>query len=85
MFPFNEKAYKWLKWIAIVVLPALATITGTVGLAVGWGHTEVTVIIITAADTFLGSLIGVSAKAYGKEQDEITDPDNDILQRKGEK
>jgi len=65
-----DKIYNVLKWIALYVLPALATFVGTVGTAVGWNGTGVAVTIITATATFIGAIIGVSTVSYnrGKEQ-----------------
>ena len=33
-----DKAYRALKWVALIVLPALATLVGAVGTAWGWPH-----------------------------------------------
>lgn len=55
-----DKAYNVLKWIGLVVLPAVATFVGTVGTACGWEFTNIAVTIITATGTFVGTLIGVS-------------------------
>jgi hypothetical protein len=62
----SNKLYDVLKYIALIALPALATLY--FALAEIWGlpyGTEV-VATITAVDTFLGVLIGVSAAKYNK-------------------
>lgn len=66
-----EKAYKVLKWVGLIAMPAIATFTGTVGNACGWDGTSIAVTIITAAGTLIGALIGASqAKAKQSEEEE---------------
>ena len=64
----DNKTYNYLKWIVVVLLPALATLIGTVGTAFNWEYTQVTLVIITAVTTFLGALIGVSTIGYNNAQ-----------------
>ena len=66
----NNKTYDILKWIALIVLPAIATLYS--GLANIWGfpYGNEIVCTITAIDTFLGALLGVSTKNYNKDQTE---------------
>lgn len=63
----KNKTYDTLKWIAIVGLPPVAAFIGTVGTAVNWEYTGITVTVITALDTLLGAWVGVSAINYKKE------------------
>ena len=63
----KNKTYDILKWVAITVLPAIAALVGTIGTTTSWEHTGITVVVITALDTFLGTLIGVSSINYNKE------------------
>lgn len=56
----SDKVYNVLKWTGLVALPAAATFVGTVGTACGWEFTGITVTIITATGTLVGSLIGVT-------------------------
>ena len=60
MFMFSDKQYELVKWIVQIVLPALITLIATIGKAVGWDGTGLTVIIIGAITTFLGSILKVS-------------------------
>ena len=63
----SNKTYDVLKWIATVVLPALATLTLTIGQI--WGLADWTVPIgatIAAVATFLGAILGISSIAYNK-------------------
>lgn len=66
----DNKTYDILKWIALIVLPAIATLYN--GLANIWGfpYGNEIVCTITAIDTFLGALLGVSTKNYNKDQTE---------------
>jgi len=62
---FNNKTYDVLKWIATVVLPALASFVLVLGQI--WGWTDLTVPIgatVAALATFLGALLGISSIRY---------------------
>ena len=56
-----NRVYDILKWVGLIVLPAIAAFVGTVGTAAGWDGTNLCVTIITAAGTLVGALIGVSS------------------------
>lgn len=60
-----DKAYDTLKWVGLIVIPAVAVFIGTVGTAAGWDGTDLTVTVVTAVGTLLGAVLGVSA-ATGK-------------------
>lgn len=62
----SDKLYDTLKWIAQIALPALGTLY--FALAATWGlpYGEQVVGTITAVDTFLGALLGISAANYYK-------------------
>lgn len=62
----SNKTYDVLKWIAQVVLPALAALY--FGLAGIWGlpYSEEIVGTITVVDTFLGVLLGITSAQYKK-------------------
>ncbi|UDM78943.1 phage holin [Vagococcus fluvialis] len=62
----NNGTYDKLKWIAMIVIPAVATLVGTVGVSVGWAQTDLAVTIITAVGVFLGTVLGVSNQNYNK-------------------
>lgn len=64
-----DKAYDVLKWIGLIVCPALATFMLTVGNSVGIPYTAEIATCITAAGTFIGAIIGASAiKAGGADE-----------------
>lgn len=56
-----DKLYNVLKWVGLMVLPALATLVQTVGTAVGFEYADVAATVITAVGTFIGVIIGASA------------------------
>lgn len=64
----SDKAYDVLKWVVWFVLPALITLIGTIGVAVGWAHTDICVTILGAITAFLGSITGISNRNYNKEE-----------------
>lgn len=66
----KNKTYDKLKWGAIIVIPAVATLVGTVGVSVGWQQTDLAVTIITAVGVFLGTVLGVSSQNYNKNKEE---------------
>ena len=62
----NDKTYDVLKWIAMIVLPAVATLYFTLASIWGLPYGEQVVGTITAVDTFLGALLGISNAKYKK-------------------
>lgn len=65
----NNKVYEILKWVALIALPALATLISVVlplWNVVDEGTTNAIVGTITALATFLGALLGVSTMKYRK-------------------
>lgn len=64
-----SKAYDVMKWIGLIVCPALATFMLTVGNSIGIPYTAEIATCITAAGTFIGAIIGASAiKAGGADE-----------------
>ena len=62
----TNKAYDVLKWIAQILLPALATLY--FGIAQIWGlpYAEAVIGTISIVDAFLGTLLGISTYQYNK-------------------
>lgn len=72
----SNKVYDILKFIAQIVLPALATLWAALGKIWGWPLvTEITA-TICAVDTFLGALLGISSAQYAKEQNQQPPDEN---------
>lgn len=68
---FNNKVYSILKWVALIALPALATLIVSIGDIWGIPYKSEISLTITAINTFLGVLIGISTASY-KGEGEIT-------------
>lgn len=62
----SNKVYDVLKWVAQVVLPAIATLYFALAGIWGWPYGEQVVGTITAVDTCLGVLLGISTAKYNK-------------------
>lgn len=62
----SNKTYDILKWVAQYLLPALATLYFAVAQIWGLPYGEEVVGTITAIDTFLGVLLGISTANYNK-------------------
>ena len=62
----SNKMYDVLKWIAMVCLPAIATLYLALAGIWGFPYGEEIVGTITAVDTFLGVLLGISSAQYNK-------------------
>lgn len=65
----TNKTYDRLKWIAQYLLPALGTLYFTVSGIWGLPYGEQVVGTITAVDTFLGVVLGVSSAGYQKQNE----------------
>lgn len=63
----NDKVYDVLKWIVMIVIPALTT--AYVGLAAIWGFPCAEEVAKTSAVicTLLGALLGISTAQYNKQ------------------
>lgn len=64
----NNKIYDTLKWIAQILLPALATLYFAIAQIWGLPYAEQIVGTMTAIDAFLGALLGISTYNYKKEK-----------------
>lgn len=73
MFKLSNSMYDFLKWVTMIVFPALAT--AYVGLASIWGWPYADEVAKTTAVicTLLGALLGISTAEYnkGKPPDDI--------------
>jgi hypothetical protein len=66
----TNKIYDVLKYIALIVLPAIGTLYFAVAGIWGLPYGEQVVGTITAIDTCLGALLGLSAYKYNKNESE---------------
>ena len=61
-----SKVYDVLKWVCMIVLPAIATLWFTLGNVWGFPYLGEIEATIVAIDTFLGAILGVSAIQYNR-------------------
>lgn len=66
----SNKLYNILKWIAQIVLPAIATLYFALAQIWGLPYGEQIVGTITAVDAFLGAILGISTINYKKKEGE---------------
>lgn len=68
IFNMPDKVYDILKAIAMIILPALGTLYFALAGIWDWPYAEQIVGTITAIDTFLGVILGISTAQYKKTQ-----------------
>lgn len=66
----SDKVYDALKWIAQYLLPASATLYFALANIWGFPYAEQVVGTISAIDTFLGVMLGISTIQYNKDNEE---------------
>lgn len=66
----SNRIYDVLKYIAMIGLPAIATLYSTLSIIWGLPCGEQVVGTIVAIDTFLGALLGISSAKYKKNHSE---------------
>lgn len=64
----SNKLYDDLKWIAQILIPALATLYFAIAQIWNLPYAEQIVGTMTAIDAFLGALLGISTYNYKKEK-----------------
>ena len=62
----NNKVYDVLKWITLVLLPALTTLVGVILNCFNVSCTDIVLTIATAFNTMLGTCLGISNINYNK-------------------
>jgi hypothetical protein len=65
---FSNKVYDILKWVALVLLPALAVLYGALAKVWNFPFPAEIVYTITAIDTFLGAILGISNINYNNKK-----------------
>lgn len=63
----NNATYDKVKWIVMILMPALTTLVGGLGKAYGWGNTDLAVTTLTLITTFMGAVTIKSTSNYNKE------------------
>lgn len=64
---FSKNTYDFLKWVAQFLLPAVGTLYFALASIWALPYGEQVVGTITAVDTFLGVLLGISSNTYYKD------------------
>lgn len=62
-----SKLYDVLKWLVLIVIPALTTFYAVLDNIFGWGYAETVTTISAASCTCIGAIIGISTAQYNKE------------------
>lgn len=78
----HDTVYKWLKWTAMIALPAVATLYFALSQIWGFPYGEEVLGTISAVEVFLASLLGISSVNYkgdGEFLIDESDPDHDIF------
>ena len=66
----NNTLYDWLKWIAIICLPALSSFVVVISRIWGWADMGSMIAqTITAVGVLLGALLGISSLQYSLKDD----------------
>lgn len=73
LFKMSDKVYDVLKWIALIFIPAIGTLYFALAGIWGFPYAEAIVGTLTAIDTFLGAILGISTSMYKKNQNELND------------
>lgn len=82
----NDDTYKTLKFLALVVLPALGTAYFAISSVWGIPYSNEVVSTLTIVDTFLGTVLHVSTRTYAMNKPSVdgkmiidkTDQDKDV-------
>lgn len=64
----SDTLYTWLKWITMIVLPALATAYTGLAAVWGWPYSGEIAKTVAVVCTLLGALLGISSVQYYKGQ-----------------
>ena len=62
----NNKTYDIIKWVVMIVLPALSALYVGLGGIWGWPDIEQVAGTISCITVFLGALLGISSASYKK-------------------
>lgn len=70
-FTIHPKFYDFLKYIALVILPAVAALVIGLGITLNWSSAPIVAGVITLVDTFLGTILGKSASNHKKQAPDV--------------
>lgn len=63
-----NRIYDILKWIVLVVIPALTTLYVVCDKVFAWGYAEIVTTLSSAACACIGAILGISTAEHNKEQ-----------------
>jgi len=66
-FTIPPKLYDFLKYVALVILPAVAALILGLGVVLNWSPATGVAGVIALVDTFLGAILGKSASNFKQE------------------
>lgn len=64
-----DKIYDILKWIIVIVMPAIGTALVGLGQLFNWEWAAIVVQVMVIVETMLGSIFAISAANYKKTED----------------
>lgn len=64
----SDKAYEILKWIVVIVMPAVTTFYGALAPVWGFENADKVLTTMAAVTTLMGALVGVSTMSYRADQ-----------------
>lgn len=67
----NDRTYDTLKWLVVIVIPALTSFYVVLDKCFSWGLAETVATISAAACTCIGAIVGISSASYYKGGDRI--------------
>lgn len=67
-FTIPPKLYDFLKYVALVILPAVGTLILGLGVILNWSAATGIAGVLALVDTFLGAILGKSASNFKQEQ-----------------
>lgn len=62
----NDRLYDVLKWVVMIVLPAVATLYAALAPVWGWPRPDDVVLTLNAVTAFAGAILGISTAQYNK-------------------
>jgi len=65
----KNKVYDILKWITLILMPALITLVGVILNCYDIKNADTILTILTAIETFMGSVLGISNVNYYRNGD----------------
>lgn len=73
----SDEVYDILKWIVMIVIPAVTTFYVVLDKAFGWGYAELVATISAAFCTMVGTVLGISTAEYYKDKKKIEEEDQE--------